>query len=203
MLVLLDIDGTLLNSNHKIEADTIDTISIYNDTNRFILCSARKPSSTNLIAKQLNIKEKIIICYNGALIMDGEKKIFERPLPAEGVAHILELAQKHNLSINIYSNDVWIVNELNNSVLSEVRIVGEKPFEINDFSNVINLVIHKILLLGNDAKLDLIKNELNTIDNITFCNSKEGYLEITSCQASKKRHLIICCNIFQSMSGIH
>lgn len=187
MLVLLDIDGTLLNSNHKIEADTIDTISIYNDTNRFILCSARKPSSTNLIAKQLNIKEKIIICYNGALIMDGEKKIFERPLSAEGVAHILELAQEHNLSINIYSNDVWIVNELNNSVLSEVRIVGEKPFEINDFSNVINLVIHKILLLGNDAKLDLIKNELNTIDNITFCNSKEGYLEITSCQASKKK----------------
>lgn len=187
MLVLLDIDGTLLNSDHGIEADTIDTISSYNDTNRFILCSARKPSSTNLIARQLNISEKIIICYNGALIMEGEEKIFERPLSNKIVTIILGLAQRHNLTINIYSNDIWIVNELNNYVLSEVKIIGEKPFEIKDAQKVTNLVVHKILLLGTEEKLDLIKNELKAINSITFCNSKEGYLEITSFQAGKRK----------------
>lgn len=185
MLVLLDIDGTLLNSNHRIEGDTINAISAYNGANQFVLCSARKPSSTNSIAKQLNINEKIIICYNGALIKEGEKKIFEKPLSTQNVAYILGLAQKYNLTINVYSNDIWIVNELNSYVLSEAKIIGEKPFKINDVLKVTNYVVHKILLLGTETKLDLIKNELNTINGITFCNSKEGYLEITSFHASK------------------
>lgn len=58
MIVLLDIDGTLLNSNHRIEDDTIKAIAQFSSINRFILCSARKPSSTILIAKQLKLKEK-------------------------------------------------------------------------------------------------------------------------------------------------
>lgn len=88
MLVLLDIDETLLNSSHRIETDTIEAISNYNEGNQFVLCSARKPSSTNLIASQLKLNEKIIICYNGALIMEREKKIFERSLSAQTVSYI-------------------------------------------------------------------------------------------------------------------
>lgn len=185
--MLLDIDGTLLDSNHRIEVDTIDVISTYNGANQFVLCSARKPSSTNFIAKQLNINEKIIICYNGALIKEREKKIFERPLSAKVVAYILGLAQKYKLTINVYSNDIWIVNELNSYVLSEAKIIGEKPLKINDVLKATNFLVHKILLLGTEAKLDMIKNELNTVKGITFCNSKEGYLEITSFHASKSK----------------
>lgn len=185
--MLLDIDGTLLNSNHQIEASTKLAISTYKATNQFILCSARKPSSTYFVARQLNLSEKIIICYNGALIMEGKRKIFEKPLSSENVTYILELAQKYNLTVNIYSNDTWIVNELNSSVLYEVKIIGEKPFEINSDLKSINLVVHKILLIGTEEKLKLIKNELDGINNITFCNSKKGYLEITSFQASKRK----------------
>lgn len=187
MLVLLDIDGTLLNSNHRIENETINVISAYNEANQFVLCSARKPSSTNLIAKQLSINEKIIICYNGALIMERKKKIFERPLSAQIVAYIVELAQKYNLTINAYSDDVWIVNKLNSYVLSEAKIIGEKPLRMNDVLKAANFIVHKILLLGTETKLDLIKNELNAINDITFCNSKKGYLEITSFHASKRK----------------
>lgn len=101
------------------------------------------------------------------------------------VAYILELARKYNLTINVYSNDIWIVNELNSYVLNEAKIIGEKPLKTNDVLKATNFVVHKILLLGTEAKLDLIKNELNKIKGITFCNSKEGYLEITSFHASK------------------
>lgn len=103
------------------------------------------------------------------------------------VAYILELARKYNLTINVYSNDIWIVNELNSYVLNEAKIIGEKPLKTNDVLKATNFVVHKILLLGTEAKLDLIKNELNKIKGITFCNSKEGYLEITSFHASKSK----------------
>lgn len=186
MLVLLDIDGTLLNSKHMVEANTIEVIADFNGLNQFILCSARKPSSTNLIARQLNLKEKIIICYNGALIMEGEEKIYEKPLPLEAVTHILQMAKKYNVIVNIYSDDLWFVNDLNNLVFSESRIVGESPVKIKDFLELKDLTVHKVLLLSTEKKLNLIKNELNSIDDITFCSSKSGYLEITSHQASKR-----------------
>lgn len=76
---------------------------------------------------------------------------------------------------------------MNSYVLNEAKIIGEKPLKINDDLKLVNFVIHKILLLGTEAKLNLIKNELNTISGITFCDSKEGYLEITSLYASKRR----------------
>lgn len=186
MIVLLDIDGTLLNSNHRIEDDTIKAIAQFSSINHFILCSARKPSSTILIAKQLKLKEKIIICYNGALIMDGKQKIFEKTLSTETVKHVFLLAQRHNLTINIYSDDLWFVNSMNDFVLCETRIIGEKPVEIKDNTELQNLAIHKILLLGTEEKLELLKNKLDEINNITVCKSKPGYLEITSFQANKK-----------------
>ncbi len=189
MLVLLDIDGTLLNNNHIIEDSTIETIANFSSINQFILCSARKPSSTISIAKQLKLKEKIIICYNGALIMDGKQKILERPLTIEMVKHIWRIAQKHDLTINFYSDDLWFVNNMNEFVLYEAGIVGEKPIKIEDYLKIEDLVIHKILLLGSEKKLDLLKDELELdgIGSITLCNSKPEYLEITSSQASKKR----------------
>lgn len=187
MLVLLDIDGTLLNSNHIIDDNTIEVIANHSSMNRFILCSARKPSSTNSILKQLKLKEEIIICYNGALIMNGKQKIFEKPLTTEMAKYIWSVAQKYVLTINIYDSDLWFVNEINELALCEARIIGENPIKIKDYIELEKLIIHKILLLGSEERLELLKIELNGIDGITFCNSKPGYLEITSSQASKKK----------------
>lgn len=186
VLVLLDIDGTLLNSDNNIDDRTINVVKYYNYKNRFVLCSARKPSSTNLIAKQLELKEKIIICYNGALIIEGKQKICEKPLSVEIVKKVVNVAKKYNISINIYSNDMWFANELNDLVLNEAEIIREKPLVIKDSTKFENLTIHKILLLGNEEKLKLVRNEINEINNITVCNSKTGYLEITSFGASKR-----------------
>ena len=189
MLVLLDIDGTLLNSNNNIDDSTIKVVKEYNHKNQFVLCSARKPSSTNLIARQLKLKEKIIICYNGALIINGKQKILEKPLSIEIVTNIINVAKKYNIFINIYSDDLWFVDELNDLVLCEAEIINEKPLIIGDSSKLENLVIHKILLLGDEEKLKNLRNEINSINDVTVCNSKMGYLEITSFGANKRNAL--------------
>lgn len=187
MLVLLDIDGTLLNSNHRIENETVEAISKYSNMNRFVLCSARKPSSTISIANQLRLNEKIIICYNGALIMEGERKIFERPLLREKVKNILEMAKAYSLTINVYCDDLWFANELDDFVFHESEIIGETPLELKETMDFKDVTVHKLLLLGVEDKLKLLKKDLKRMDGITFCNSKVGYLEITSYQANKRK----------------
>lgn len=75
MLILLDIDGTLLNSNNEISEKTKNTIINYSNKNQIILTSARKPSSIKAILNQLRINDEIIICYNEALVLDGQKNL--------------------------------------------------------------------------------------------------------------------------------
>ena len=173
LLILLDIDGTLLNSKHSIEKRTIEDIACYSNKNRIILTSARKPSSIRNIAKILKLQENIIICYNGALVMDGDSKIFERSLPIDTVLYICKIAKKHSLSVNIYSNDLWFTETMDDFVLLE--------------SSIEKLTVHKILLMGSENNLQSIKEELSKINNLKLCNSKLQYLEITCSYASKKR----------------
>ena len=185
LLILLDIDGTLLNSKHSIEKRTIEDIACYSNKNRIILTSARKPSSIRNIAKILKLQENIIICYNGALVMDGDSKIFERSLPIDTVLYICKIAKKHSLSVNIYSNDLWFTETMDDFVLHEATILCESPILLE--SSIEKLTVHKILLMGSENNLQSIKEELSKINNLKLCNSKLQYLEITCSYASKKR----------------
>lgn len=184
MLIFLDIDGTLLNSNNTIDKETLEIVSKVNLENEIILTSARKPSSTKSIAHQLQIKEKIIVCYNGALIIEGKKKILEYPLPTNEVLYIYNYAKKYNVSINIYCDDIWFAQTIDDLVLQESQIVHEEPFLISN--NLEKLTVHKILLISHERELSFLKSRLSILDNLIFCNSKKGYLEITCSKANKK-----------------
>ena len=76
-MICLDIDGTLLNSNHKISEKVKNTINVVaNEKNiPVILVSARMPKGIRFLQKELRI-EQPIICYSGALILDKDNNIY-------------------------------------------------------------------------------------------------------------------------------
>jgi len=75
-MICLDIDGTLLNSNHKITKKVKDTINIVSKEKKIpvILVSARMPKGITFLQRELEIEEPII-CYSGALILDKDGKV--------------------------------------------------------------------------------------------------------------------------------
>ena len=72
-MLCLDIDGTLLNSSHKISLRTKEAIKkLYEEKDiRIILVSARMPKGIVFLQKELGIKEPII-CYSGSLVLDKD-----------------------------------------------------------------------------------------------------------------------------------
>ena len=75
-MICLDIDGTLLNSEHKISQKTKEVIGVVANEKQIpvILVSARMPKGILFLQKELNIKQPII-CYSGALVMDDKTNI--------------------------------------------------------------------------------------------------------------------------------
>ena len=74
-IVFSDIDGTILNSEHRMLKGTLDAIFALKKANiPFVIATARGPSGVRPIFKRYGFTCPMI-CYSGALIIDENDKI--------------------------------------------------------------------------------------------------------------------------------
>lgn len=199
-LILSDIDGTILNDQHKIDSKLPQTISKLHKNNiPFILASARSPYGVFPLRTELGLRDAPIACYNGALILEGKhnshKTIAEHALLNDEALTIIETIQSEfpQVSISLYSGVNWIVENIDKWIEIESDITNDSPI-IKDLKNYIvdnNPTIHKLLLI---EKPNVIKQVFDTLEALTLNNSsfylsKDNYLEITSKGVSKEKAL--------------
>lgn len=196
-MLCLDIDGTLLNSEHQITKETKEAIRkvVCEKNVQVVLVSARMPRGIEFLQKELGI-DGYIICYSGSLILDKNSNIiFNRPIDSKVTADILGVANEYEVSINLYKDNSWIIEKNDNWSNIESSIVGFDP-EINKFSNVFyvndNSGPNKILILGDkDENLkvrDMLKDKFK--DYINIYPSKPTYLEIMNKDVCKTEAII-------------
>lgn len=190
-MVCLDIDGTLLNSNHKISPKVKDTIKIVANEKRIpvILVSARMPKGIAFLQRELEI-EQPIICYSGALILDKNGGIVSKEsIPVSSFEEIYKLVRNFNIHISLYKDDEWYVEELDEWAEQESEITNIAPI-IMDFKALIELWRkegtgpNKILIMANPSEIDMLKKNIK-YHNLNIYPSKATYLEIMPIEASK------------------
>ena len=71
-LICSDIDGTLLNKDRELSTKTITAVKERSFI-PFILISSRMPQAMKHLQAELNISHLPLICYNGGLILKGER----------------------------------------------------------------------------------------------------------------------------------
>lgn len=190
-MVCLDIDGTLLNSNHKINEKVKDTINIVaNEKNiPVILVSARMPKGITFLQRELQIEEPII-CYSGALILDKDGKILSKEfINVLHLEEIYKLVNKHNIHISLYKDDQWYIEEMDYWAKQESEITNITP-QIIDFKELIKLWKkegtgpNKILCMANPNEINILKENIKA-NELNIYPSKPTYLEIMPPNASK------------------
>ena len=122
--VFSDVDGTLLNSSHRVTPRTGEWIHrILEQDIPFVIVSARSPSGIYPIMKRNDLCCPLI-SYSGALIMDSGRNILysreiERGKAAEIEAFFVQ--KEYDMSWCIYSGDDWLSRDR-----SDPRIAGEE-----------------------------------------------------------------------------
>ncbi|MCB5088250.1 fructose-phosphate phosphohydrolase SppA [Streptococcus mutans] len=200
-LILSDIDGTILDNNHQVDAHLRDTITeLKKESIPFVLASARSPHGMFPIAQELNLGANPIACYNGALIVEGNKEhyqtLIEHGLSKADVKKIVALIKKQfpHISINFYSGGDWIVEEIDQWVQIEANITKESP-DIRNFDTLLtddSIPIHKLLLIANAQAIQEFFTYLKRVnfEDASFYLSKDNYLEVTSQSVSKENALL-------------
>ena len=185
--IFSDIDGTLLNSEHKITPATEQAIkAVIAKGIPFIPVSARPPYAITPYTNQLDTQQAII-CYSGALILDKNlTALYSVILEQDDLLQLNTLLNDFNhLSINYYSGLDWFSNDLNNYwTMQESDITGLTAKPVPDSLTE----VHKILVMGEAAEIQTLEQKLKqTLSQLSIHRSKDEYLEIMNKAATKAK----------------
>ncbi len=143
-LLVLDIDGTLLNSNNKISDRTIASlIKVQEMGVRIVLASGRPTYGILPIAKLLKLGNYggYIISYNGGQIINAQNGeiLFERRINPEMLPSIEHKAEKYGFPLFTYHDEAIITNTANNKHI-------EREASINN----LNIIVEPHLSIAVD-----------------------------------------------------
>lgn len=196
-LIISDIDGTILTSNHQVDEQLIEVMPELEKANiPFVLASARSPLGMQPIAHKLGLHDNPIACYNGALVLEGDRTIIQHPVDKAEIQDLLNYLSTDypSVSVNIYSGKDWITNELDKWSQLEGSITGESPIikELQATVSDSEPPIHKLLLIDEAEVIQDLHQKLLSMDfpHTAFYLSKDNYLEVTAKHVSKEHALL-------------
>ncbi|RAK07458.1 HAD superfamily hydrolase (TIGR01484 family) [Halanaerobium saccharolyticum] len=112
-MLCLDIDGTLLNSEHQISSKTKRMIKeAVKRGILVILVSARMPKGIWFLQDELEI-DQAIISYNGALVIEKNSDyLLNLTIAKRDLKDIYSLARHLDVHISLYQDDHWYIENL-------------------------------------------------------------------------------------------
>lgn len=197
-LLVLDVDGTLLNDAREISKRTLTTLlKVQQMGIRVVLASGRPTYGLMLLAKALELGNYggFIVSYNGCQIIKAQngKILFERRINPEMLPYLEKKARKNGFAIFTYHDDTIITDSPDNEYIqNEARLNNLRIIKEDEFSTAIDFSPCKCMLVSEDEEV-LIglekhwKRRLNgTLD--TF-RSEPYFLEVVPCGIDKANTL--------------
>lgn len=198
-IVFCDVDGTLLNNKHRMLDSTREAIkSLQSKDIPFVIVTARGPSGVYPIFERYKFVCPIV-CYSGALMIDGDGQIiYSNGFSKETARAIITFIEAENFDCtwNIYSMDSWIVNNRTDArVALEESIVEAEATEGNVDMLADGVDVGKLLCMCNPDKTDEIEEALkNKFPCLSIVRSSDILIEIMNKGISKGKSIEFICN---------
>ncbi|MGB4406814.1 MAG: HAD family hydrolase [Sphaerochaeta sp.] len=203
-LICTDIDGTLLDTNHQISAETRRVITkAYDKGITIALVSGRKASSLELLQKDLLITGPLG-CYSGALVVDGGKTLASHPISWKATQQVLSFVEGKGLESFIYTDRRWYIHKQSPWMAYETSVSKTEgkvlPFdELPDHCATNGETPYKLLCMSEDPTVVLeMENRLQEKFSSLFSIYRSGpkYLEISAKGVDKGLALMSICKAY-------
>ncbi len=189
-LVALDMDGTLLNDNKKINDRVKKAIADAREKGvKVILSSGRGFKGIEKYVRELQLDE-LVVSLNGAVVTDasGERIVFSIHMEPDVSRRIMELQREYDIfSINFIGEKMY-VEEFNEKAMYFATFEGVEVIAVGNMMEFYNSQpIGKMLMIEEHEKYGMFKQrlleELGQYINATF--SLPDFLEIYNINVNK------------------
>ena len=157
-LLVLDVDGTLLNDNKELTKRTrAALLKVQQMGVHLVLASGRPTYGVMPLAKELELNHYggYVLSYNGSQIFDVQngELLFEKRINPEMIPYLDRKAKKNDFDIFTYHKDVIITdNPDNEHIRREAELSGMRLVKVENFVEAIDFAPCKCMLVSDDEE---------------------------------------------------
>ncbi|MBU9712664.1 Cof-type HAD-IIB family hydrolase [Evansella tamaricis] len=202
-LLALDIDGTLLKSNHRLAKETKESIDYVKEKGVYVtLATGRAFPSAKKIAKALKLDDSYLITHDGGFVAcEGEEPVYERRIDSDRAYQLVDILENYRCHIRLLHEKYAVGNKVRqrNYLIAKMNLsVGDPLFyPINYVSSLSHYLIDQPLTVpkikayfwNERERQDAIEEIRELVPHIGLTSSEEGSLDITDASASKAKGL--------------
>lgn len=197
-LLVLDVDGTLLNNEREISKRTLAALlKVQQMGIRIVLASGRPTYGLMPLAKTLELGNYggFILSYNGCQIINAQNGeiLFKRRINPEMLPYLEKKARKNGFAIFTYNDDTIITdNPENEHIRSEARLNNLEIIKEVEFSTAIDFAPCTCMLVSDDeeALIGLEQHWKRRLNGaLDVFRSEPYFLEVLPCGIDKANSL--------------
>ena len=157
-LLVLDVDGTLLNDAKEISKRTLAALlKVQQMGVRIVLASGRPTYGLMPLAKSLELGNYggFILSYNGCQIINAQNGeiLFERRINPEMLPYLEKKARKNGFALFTYHDDTIITDSPENEhIQNEARLNDLQIIKEEEFSAAVDFAPCKCMLVSDDEE---------------------------------------------------
>lgn len=197
-LLVLDVDGTLLNDEREISKRTLAALlKVQQMGVRIILASGRPTYGLMPLAKTLELGNYggFVLSYNGCQIIKAQNGeiLFERRINPEMLPYLEKKARKNGFAIFTYHDDTLITDSPDNEYIKNEALLNNlKIIKEDEFSTAIDFAPCKCMLVSDKEKalIGLEQHwEKRLAGTLDAFRSEPYFLEVVPCGVNKANTL--------------
>lgn len=223
-VLVLDLDGTLTNSEKKITPRTKKALmEMQEKGHTVVLASGRPTPGITPLAKELELEknEGYILSFNGGQITNCKtgEIVYQKTLPPEVVPKLFDLADKLDIGLLSYERDSIITGMHYDEYIDIEKNINHLPVkQMENITDYINFPLNKCLGTADPEVAAQAEKEYEKMFGKTLCISRSEpiFIEITPmgidkaaslerfCKltGNKRENLIACGDGFNDVSMI-
>lgn len=192
----IDLDGTLLNSEHDISESNLQTIYELHEAGHEIILNTGRAYADVIKIKAIQNLEIPIFCVNGSVLFSKSRELlYEATIPVDTYKEIFPILKKLGVGILVYTNHGGFPSTLpplHKKSKEELNTLFE-TFDYNELLEMDQLKIYKLIALTHLdqlEKVEEVKKALAGKFEISMASSFPNNVEITSNEAHKGKALL-------------
>lgn len=184
-IIVLDIDGTLTNSQKEISPKTLEALFwAQKRGHKVVLASGRPTAGIISLANQLNLTDYdgYILSFNGAKIIrcKTNEVIYQKTLPNHIIPQLYASAIEHSVGIVTYEDNKIIAGTPIDEYMETESRVNRIPIkQVENFPEYVTFDVNKCLMTGTPSTLAQVETIMKErYSELNIYRSEPYFLEI-------------------------
>src|SRR6478735_5578052 len=194
--ISIDLDGTLLNSQHEISEENVKTLKELREQGHSIILNTGRAYADVIKLKAVQNMEVPIFCINGSVLYSKTRELlYEATISVSTYKKIFSILNEIGVGILVYTNYGGFPSTLpplHNKSKEELATLFQE-YNYDEILNKDNLKIYKLIALVQYEqleKVDEVKRALADQFDISMASSFPNNVEITSNEAHKGKAIL-------------